>query len=830
MNCRPYSLLFAIVLAAQTTLAGEIVFSRDILPILSDHCFQCHGPDAKEGRKGDLRLDDEADAKKPRDGYSVIAPSQPERSALVERIKSSDPDEIMPPPKTGRPLSPSQKILVERWIREGAMWGKHWSFEKVIRPLVPPGHANPIDAFIAERLKRENLSANPRARAETLVRRISLDLTGLPPDRQISDEVSSNSLPQDPDAWSSLIDQLLAKPAFGERMAWDWLDAARYADSNGYQGDGERTMWPWRDWVVNAFNTNLPFDQFTRWQLAGDLIPNATHEQTLATGFNRNHMINGEGGRIAEENRVDYVMDMSETTGTVWMGLTFNCCRCHDHKFDPLTQKDYYRLSAFFNQTPVTGGGGNPQTPPVLACPEPGQAERAETLRAALAADLVKLRNFEKAHFPKEPKSNSSEPSTAVPIPKEVRDLLNIDPPARKPDQTERLAKHFEKDRPDFVETLKRHSASKKASEDHEKNIPKVMVMADMPKPRTTFVLDRGLYTAQKEEVESGVPASLPPLPDGAPANRLALANWLVSRDHPLTARVIVNRFWQMLFGIGLVKTPEDFGVQAEYPVHPELLDWLAAEFMESGWDVKHLLKLILTSDTYQRSSDILEPSHLEKDPQNRLLARGPRFRLPAWMLRDQALAVSGLLDTRIGGRPVNPYQPAGIWEEATFGNKRYTQSTGKDLYRRSLYTFWRRIISPTAFFDNAKRQVCEVKPLRTNTPMHALAMLNDPTLVEAARTLAAWVLSKPLPSHQERFNLLMHRVLGRAPQNAELAVLERSLVRATESLKSAPDRAVKLLTTGESKAPPNLDSVSLAAWTNVCLNLLNLDETLTKE
>jgi mono/diheme cytochrome c family protein len=830
MNRRPLALLSALALTVQVTLAGEVIFSRDILPILSDHCFQCHGPDAKEGRKGELRLDDEADAKKPRDGYAVIIPSHPERSVLIERVQTNEPDEVMPPPKTGRPLSLVQKRLLEQWIREGAKWGKHWSFEKVQRPAVPSGHANPIDAFVSERLKREGMVPNGKARAEVLVRRMSLDLTGLPPDRQLQASAASTTLPATPDQWAALIDHLLAKPAFGERMAWDWLDAARYADSNGYQGDGDRTMWPWRDWVVRSFNTNLPFNQFTRWQLAGDLLPNATHEQTLATGFNRNHMINGEGGRIAEENRVDYVMDMTETTGTVWMGLTFNCCRCHDHKFDPLTQEDYYRLSAFFNQTPVTGGGGNPQTPPILACPEPGQSERAETLRASLAEDLAKLRELEKSRFPKEAKSGAETPSDTTPLPKEIRETLNLDPNARKPDQVERLIKHVEKDHPDLVEALKRHAASKKASDDHEKTIPKVMVMGDMPKPRPTFVLDRGLYTAQKDEVTAGVPASLPTLPREGSANRLALADWLVSREHPLTARVIVNRLWQMLFGIGLVKTPEDFGVQAEYPVHPELLDWLAAEFMESDWNIKHLLKLVLSSETYQRASEIVDSSHLEKDPQNRLLARGPRFRMPAWMLRDQALALSGLLNATIGGRPVNPYQPAGIWEEATFGNKRYTQSSGKDLYRRSIYTFWRRIVSPSAFFDNAKRQVCEVKPLRTNTPMQALALLNDPTFVESARSLATWALTQKIASDDARLDALMRRVLGRSPLASEMSVLKRSLTRATESLNSNPSHAATLLTTGEFKHPPEIDSVTLAAWTNVCLNLLNLDETLTKE
>ena len=825
------SLLGALTLPA---LCAEppIVFSRDILPILSDHCFQCHGPDAKEGRKGDLRLDVESDAKRKRDGSSVITPFQPDQSTLVERIRTDDQEDIMPPPKTGRPLNDRQKALLHRWIAEGAKWGTHWSFERIVRPAVPAGYSNPIDAFVGERLKQAGLKPNPKASDATLLRRMSLDLNGLPPRIQRDQFAPSPAPTASPISLPDHINALLDSPAFGERMAWDWLDAARYADSNGYQGDGERTMWPWRDWVVKSFNEGLPFDQFTLWQIAGDLLPNATHDQKLATGFNRNHMINGEGGRIAEENRVDYVMDMTETTGTVWMGLTFNCCRCHDHKFDPLTQADYYRLSAFFNQTPVTGGGGNPQTPPVLPCPTPEQEQRTASVRDAQTSALTTLRTLEKQQFPKDAKGKliPLDPALGGPIPQDVIDALNTDAASRKADQVDRLTKHFAKDRTDLVDAIKAHAAAKKAFDDHEKSIPKVMIMGDQPTRRATFILDRGLYTAPKDEVEAGIPKALPPLTENSPNNRLALAQWLVSKDHPLTARVIVNRFWQMLFGIGLVKTPEDFGVQAEYPIHPELLDWLAAEFIESGWNVKHLLRIILTSETYQRSSDITDPSHLESDPQNRLLARGPRFRMPSWMIRDQALAVSGLLDPKVGGRPVNPYQPAGIWEEATFGKQRYPQSSGPDLYRRSIYTFWKRIVSPTAFFDSAKRQVCEVKPLRTNTPMHALATLNDPTFVEAARTLASLVLQSSSQNDDERLTLAVRRVLGREPTPAERVIHARSLARSLDVMRRDNARAKALIGIGDSKAPTSLDPAMLAAWTNLCLNLLNLDEALTKE
>lgn len=762
-----------IPMGGRSAPTGPVVFSRDVLPILSDACFQCHGPDAKEGRKGDLRLDDETDAKRDRDGIRVIHAGHPDASELVHRLLSQDPDEQMPPPDLGRPLSPDQIATLKRWIAEGAKWGKHWAFERIERPAVPeasPG-IHPIDALVQKGLDDAGLKPNPPADPATLVRRLSLDLTGLPPGAVIDGPV-----PSDPHEWSAFVDQLLASPHYGERMAWDWLDAARYADSNGYQGDNERTMWPWRDWVVEAYNENLPFDQFTIWQLAGDLLPSPTHEQILATGFNRNHMINGEGGRIAEENRVDYVMDMAETMGTVWLGLTLNCCRCHDHKFDPLTQADYYRFTAFFNQTPVTGAGGNAQTPPVL------EIAPSEAIAARDAAR--KERNAAKA-------------------------LLD------KAQETEKAA---------LEKSFKNAEASLKSLED---TIPKVMVMADQKELRKTFLLDRGLYNAPGAEVTAAVPAILLPAPETH--HRLDLARWLVSRDHPLTARVTVNRLWQMLFGIGLVKTAEDFGLQAEYPRQRELLDWLAAEYIESGWDTKALLKTIVTSETYRRSSVIISPSDFENDPENRFLARGARFRMPSWMIRDQALAVSGLLAGSVGGPSVFPYQPEGIWDEATFGKKTYRMSTGEDLHRRSLYTFWRRIVGPTEFFDTAKRQVCEVKPLRTNTPMHALTVLNSPTYVEAARFLADKVL-RAHPDESARFQALSRHLLARHATAEETAIWKRSLGRAKASFTRDASSAGRLLAVGASPTAPGLDAVEHAAWTALCLNLLNLDETLTKE
>ncbi len=762
---------------ASTAPPPPAVFSRDILPILSDSCFQCHGPDPKEGRKGDLRLDDEADAKRARKGRRVVAEGDPGASELVRRLLSEDPDEMMPPPELGRSLSPEQIETLKRWIREGAKWGRHWAFERIERPALPED-AHPIDALVQRGLDAAGIPPNAEAPPETLIRRLSLDLNGLPPTREEIDAFLADSIRNPQSALRALLARLLASPAYGERMAWDWLEAARYADSNGYQGDNERTMWPWRDWVVRAYNENLPYDQFTVQQLAGDLLPGANSDQILATGFNRNHMINGEGGRIAEENRVDYVFDMTETMGTVWLGLTLNCCRCHDHKFDPLTQEDYYRLTAFFNQTPVTGAGGNAQTPPVLEVATP----------AAIAArDLArKERNEVKARAEKAP-------------------------------EAEKAA---------LEQALATHEATLKSL---EAAVPKVMVMADQAERRPTFLLDRGLYNAPVAEVSAAVPAVLLPMPEKAVANRLDLARWLVSREHPLTARVAVNRLWQMLFGIGLVKTAEDFGVQAEYPPQRELLDWLAAEYLESGWDTKALIGTIVTSETYRRSSAIASPSDFERDPANRLLARGPRFRLPSWMIRDQALAASGLLHREVGGQPVFPYQPEGIWDEATFGKKTYVASTGPDLHRRSLYTFWRRIVGPTEFFDTAKRQVCEVNPLRTNTPMHALTTMNSITYLEAARALAGGLLLVTAEQSQ-RFELAGRRILGRPPSAEEAAIWKRSLNRATEAYTREPEEATRLLAQGASPNPPGLDPREHAAWTALCLNLLNLDEALTKE
>ena len=807
----------------------EIVFSRDILPILSDNCFHCHGPDPKEGRKGDLRLDVETEAKKVRDGHAAIAAGKAEESEVILRLLSSDRDEKMPPPKTGRALKQEQVALLKRWIDEGAQWGKHWSFEPLKRPPLNAGSGHPVDAIVDARLKNEGVSPSGPAPQHTLIRRLSLDLTGLPPTLAQLEMFLSDTAPG---AWESAVDRTLASPAFGERMAWDWLDAARYADSNGYQGDADRTMWPWRDWVVNAFNQNLPFNEFTVWQLAGDLLPAPTHEQILATGFNRNHMINGEGGRIAEENRVDYVMDMSETMGSVWLGLTLNCCRCHDHKFDPLTQREYYQFTAFFNQTPVTGGGGNAQTPPVLDCPLPGQSDKIEKAEADWKRTLDLLRTKEGELFPHAANKQLVESTATADLSKPVRDALSLLPASRKSEQWELLIKEFGGKQDEYGTRLKAASNAKKALDEIRNAVPRVMVMKDEDKPRQTFLLNRGLYNQPGPEVQAAVPGVLPAMEVGdgrERATRLDLARWLVSEKNPLTARVAVNRFWQMLFGIGLIKTPEDFGVQAEYPVYPEILDWLASEFVESGWDVKGLLRTVVTSEAYKRSSVVSKPELRERDPDNRLLSRGPRFRMPSWMIRDQALFVSGLMNVSIGGPPVFPYQPAGVWEEATFGKRQYHQSSGSDLHRRSLYTFWRRIVGPTVFFDVARRQVCEVKPLRTNTPMHALTTLNDITYVEAAAAMARVAL-KSSSVDVDRLRTVAKRVLCRDLSPPELAVWMRTIERSRKAFEQDVHAAERLLGQLSAVKDGELQPAIQAAWTMLCLNLLNLDETLTKE
>jgi len=823
--------------------AAALDFNRDIQPILSENCYHCHGPDAAE-RKGDLRLDEEKAAREVHDGTAAVVPGSSRDSTLIQRIFSTDPDEVMPTPKSNRKLTDAQKQMLKQWIDEGAKWGRHWAFEAPRKPQVPviaeTGlrnkdwriSANPIDAFVARRLAAEKFEPAPRADTHTLARRLSLDLTGLPPtpEELAAFEQASTRHPQA--AFVALVDRLLASPRFGERWAWDWLDAARYADTNGYQGDPERTMWPWRDWIVQAVNSNMPYDQFTVWQLAGDLLPGATPEQKLATGFNRNHMINGEGGRIAEETRVENVMDRVETTSTIWLGLTVGCCRCHDHKFDPLTLKDYFALYDCFNQTSEDGKSRSGQAAPAMDLSTAAEKDRLTAAQQKVDATAKAVEEFELKKFPR-PVGKPLSESDAIKLPGNLPSYIaKTEPKNRGVDPLLESVSYFKDKDPAYSKLLQSLLAAAREKANAASSITRVMVMDMLPRPRETFVLEKGAYdkpTAVK--VSFNVPASLPPLPKDAPQNRLGLAQWIVARENPLTARVTVNRFWQAFFGIGLVKTAEDFGVQGEKPAYQDMLDWLAIGFMESGWDVKALMRLIVTSQTYQQSSKTIpHAGSFYSDPDNRLLARGPRHRLPSWMLRDQALFVAGLLADKPGGPAVKPYQPEGIWEEATFGKKSYQQDHGDALYRRTLYTFWRRIVGPTLLFDNAARQTCVVKATRTNTPLHALVTLNDITYVEAGRMMAQRVLLARLEGDTSRLTHAFRLAACRAPAEAEMSTLAAQLTKLRLMYARDSTQAQQLLSVGESRRNASIPAIEHAAWTGLCLLLLNLDEVLSKE
>ncbi len=707
----------------------------------------------------------------------------------------------------------------------------HWAYQAPKRPALPvvleqSWSRTALDRFILARLEQSGLNPSPEAAPELLIRRLSLDLTGLPPTPEEVDAFLGDSAP---DAYEKVVDRLLASPRYGERMAWDWLDAARYADTNGYQGDPERTMWPWRDWVVKALNDNLPYDRFTVEQLAGDLLPGATLSQKIASGFNRNHMLNGEGGRIADETRVENVMDRVETTATIWMGSTIGCARCHDHKFDPFKQREYYQLFAYFNNTSEDGSSRGGQTPPLIEVFSEEEKARLEVLKKRSQDAAAEVAAMEKELFPRPSDKSAGDSELAVALPGPIREELKRAPDQRGSGKLRELVSHFEKSEPSYARALAKLNREIDERDRFTKNLPRVMIMDELPRPRDTFVLVRGAYNKPGDKVSAGVPACLPALPQDAAKNRLALANWLVDPANPLTARVTVNRHWQTFFGTGLVKTVDDFGVQGDLPSHPELLDWLATELVRTGWDLKQLHRLIVTSAVYRQSSKVTAEL-LERDPDNRLLARGARFRLPSWMIRDQALAASGLLVPRLGGPAVKPYQPAGVWEEATFGQKSYQQDKGEGLHRRSVYTFWRRIVGPTEFFDTASRQTCTVKVVRTNTPLHALTTLNDTTFVEAARALAQRLLDQGDLTPGERIETAFRLVLARPPTEPEKRILLSALDRFRLLYDGDPQAAARLLKVGESPRNEKLDVREHAAYAALCTLISNLDESLTRQ
>jgi hypothetical protein len=1055
----------AAMLSACGAFAAEPVrtidFSRDVLPILSDRCFHCHGPDAAD-RQADLRLDRFEDATADRDGHPAIVAGSPDRSELLNRVTSSDPDLVMPPPDSHRkPLSDDEVTTLRRWIESGAVWGKHWAFQPPLKVSLEPCAADevndhPIDVLVRRELLPRGLDLSPEASKETLLRRLSLDLTGLPPSPQELDAFSNDPAP---DAYARAVDRLLASPHHGERLAMWWLDAARYSDTDGFQGDATRTNWPWRDWVVQAFNDNMPFDRFTIEQFAGDLLPGATPDQILATCFHRNHMTNGEGGRDPEESRIDYVIDRVNTMGTVWLGMTLGCVQCHAHKFDPISHEDYYRLFAFFNgidEDGKAGGGAKPflkyRSPHAEGAVAEAQAwaairtaREAEAKRQAMTdypdwfakqvervaagfspwrvVDPRAVRSVEgtemlpasdgvvftggpyprqddyrvalhpgdmsvtalrlevlddPAHtdgkYSRGPEGNFILTDVKLQIRRQgdsqlrdidletaiasveqeakgrnygkVKDTLDDDPrngwtlPAdlgdRKPvaifvlarptrvapdeelvftllhrstdgyanigkfrltitdqegpairslepmplqrlaeivaDATTaagadaksiepkvddalkgRLVDQFLQARDDFqaakakADDARRHLAQAKSSAEELS----VMVLGELPQPRPTHVLVRGEWDRHGERVERGFPAAIlaaaeprgenategcddsaaPPVtntPTAAGLTRLDLARWIVSPQNPLTARVVTNQLWQLMFGSGLVRTPQDFGLQGDRPTHPELLDWLAVELVESGWDIRHLIRLMVTSRTYRQTSDAV-PAAIAADPDNRLLARGPRYRLASWMIRDAALQNSGLLNTSIGGPTVFMPQPPGVWEEIFMGRYSYQPSPGPARYRRTLYTFWRRSSAPTFLFDAAQRRVCEVQTLRTNTPLQALTLLNDSGMLEAAVTLARDAVDRD-PDHRGRLVTLFRRITSRSPSADECLVLDAIWSRAASHYSQAPADAIALFDCGQADPPPRDVAVAAAPYAIVASSIFNLDEAMTHE
>ena len=1020
------------------TLPEKVDFNYHIKPILSDRCFACHGPDANK-READLRLDQEDQAlnKLLESGQHAFVAGDPEASEAYLRMISDDPDLQMPPPDSKLSLDEKEIALIQKWIEQGAEYKPHWAF-------IPPQKAsilkleagtNEIDFFVRRRLKAQHLSPNPPSDKEVLLRRAYLDLTGLPPNIGAIDAFLADS---SSNAFEKVVDQLLASEAYGERMAMDWMDVARYADSHGYSQDGFRRMWPWRDWAIQAFNENMPFDQFLIWQMAGDLLPDATRTQRLATAFYRNHRINSEGGIVPEEYRVEYVAERTNMTATAFMGLTMECARCHDHKYDPFSQKDYYRLSAFFNSVNERGlvqKDGN-SGPAVFITNEAAEKQIA-WLNRQIVSQKNRIREYRKkfkvvdlpatlpeglrdegriGHYLFDEQKNQESPNKAdknlrarldpevllvdgkkgkavqvnahdvvnlgkmaqfersdafsiscwvnlqsggkdlnvlfnlagknegfygyqlflenkqpqfrlvhglpadliqVGIPQQLKvgewyhltvaydgsgkaegvnlflngliaekevvfdqltqsikpdgrsrnlrlggylqDETDIDSGAvvvdelsiydRQISQPEVMALYDQvKVRtlpPDRWKTYFLASDSAYRKKQHKLHdlisrrnaitdtLKTVMVMEDLPKVRPTFMLDRGQYDAHGEEVFPHTPEQLPALPSSLPKNRLGLAQWLVHPDHPLTARVTVNRYWQMIMGRGLVKTPDDFGSQGALPSHPELLDWLAVDFMQSGWDVKALVKKIVMSATYQQSSQVA-PEKRNADPENVFLARGPSFRLSAEMIRDQALAASGLLVREIGGPSVKPYQPPGLWSEKnTFSVilRYYVQDHGDKLYRRSMYTFWRRTSTPPnmATFDAPTRDFCTVRRQRTSTPLQALVLLNDPQFVEAARVLGERMLKEGGESLREQIVFAYRRLTGKQPLEENLDLLEQFFEQEYAALKEEPDRATAFLEVGEYALDEGLEPCLLAASSMTAHAIMNLDAFIFK-
>jgi hypothetical protein len=812
----------AAALAPMPAWAGAVDFNRDVRPILSGKCFQCHGPDDK-ARKAGLRLDrrDTATAAN-RKGRRPIVPGKPDDSELLRRV-TADEDEVMPPARVGKRLSGDEVALLRRWVEQGAAYAQHWAYVKPFRPLLPSVNdkswpLTPVDVFLLARLEKEGLRPAPPADRYTLIRRLALDLTGLPPTLAEVDRFVADSSPT---AYEDLVDRLLASPRYGERWAHVWLDLARYADSQGYANDPDRTIWRWRDWVIEALNNNLPYDRFTVEQLAGDLLPKPTTAQLIATGFHRNTLTNTEGGTNPEEFRSAAVVDRVNTTLQVWMGVTIACAQCHNHKYDPFSQKEYYQLYSIFNNSQDANGGDDA---PTIEAARFGQEQAAAQLSARLAGLRKKLDELTRKLDADRPQWEKTVDRKS--LPKEIADIVVKPAAKRDKAQADKLAAHYRATSPGW----KGLDAEVRALDARRKQLTTSTPVLREGPARPTHIHIRGNFLDKGEAVGPGLPAVFPQPPRGEPLNRLALARWLVSEDNPLTARVAVNRLWEELFGVGLVETSENFGAQGEPPFHPELLDFLAAEYVRLGWDTKKMLKLLVTSAAYRQSSQVSE-ALARHDPNNRLLARGPRVRLPAETIRDQALFVAGLLSPKMYGPPVQPPRPNFGLTAAFGGATDWTTSGGDDKYRRGLYVRWRRNAPYPSMttFDAPERTVCNVRRLRTNTPLQALVTLNDPVYVEAAQALARRMLSRGGTCTAERAAYGFRLCLARPPRDDEVKRLVDLFEKTRRQFRTARDAATALATKPLGPAPTGMDVIELAGWTVVANVLLNLDETLAK-
>jgi Protein of unknown function (DUF1553)/Protein of unknown function (DUF1549)/Planctomycete cytochrome C len=835
---------FAALLLASSGAAAEpkISFTRQIKPILANKCFACHGPDEKE-RKAELRLDMRDEAVP-----SVIKPGDGEHSEVVVRITSDDADTRMPPGDSKKPAVTAEEAkLIRHWIDQGAEYDAHWAYVKPSRPTIPSVQrtdwpANPIDAFILARLEAKGLHPSPEADKRTLLRRLSFDVVGLPP---TPEQLAEFEADQSERAYERVVDRLLDSPHFGERMALYWLDVVRYADTGGYHSDNHRDVWAYRDYVIDAFNKNKPFDQFTVEQLAGDLFANATDEQRIASGYNRLLQTTEEGGAQPKEYGAKYAADRVRNTAVIWLASTMGCCECHSHKFDPFTQKDFYSFAAFFADISEKPVGRQDQT----KLPTPGQAAQLKAIDEELATakaeynaktpELAAARETWEAAARAEPPKGLGAPVLAA---------LKEETAKRTPKQEELVDAEFRKHAPELAAPRERVAAIEKERTKLDSVMLSTLVSMAV-EPRVMRLLPRGNWLDDSGEIMPpaipGFLASSAPMQgraanaptkhvDGRPS-RLDLAHWIASANNPLTARVFVNRLWKLAFGRGIVKSLEDFGSQGEFPTHPELLDWLAIDFIAPasgypGWDVKNALKQMLMSRAYRQSS-VPSKESLAKDPSNDLFSRQNRFRLDAEMVRDNALAVSGLLVNKIGGPSVKPYQPAGYWQYLNFPKREWENDHGENQYRRGLYTYWQRtFLHPSlAAFDASSREECTVDRPRSNTPQQALVLLNDPTYVEAARALAVRILEHGGKTTDERLRFALEHVLTRAPRADEAAVLSALVDKHLQQYQADKASAEKLVTVGDLKSPPSLDAAEVAAWTSVSRVLLNLHETITR-